>query len=404
MNRIKTNLASNLAQPVNNQTFKLMKTFLHSFLALAIITMVGCTTGKNALQKGNYETALDRAINRLQSNPDNKKSQQVLKDGYRLATNYHMDYIRTLRVNNDPNKWEATLYQYRQLNSYYRQIQRCPSCLSLVNPTAFFSEEQEAGKQAAEFQIQMGNDALATNTIEGGRRAFRHFNLAFNFDSSVANIDSLLTDARNMGTIKVLVERIPIHSRSLELSNEYFENRMIEYIERFSQGRFVQFFTRDEAEQIGLQPDQIISMVFDDFVLGQTTIESKTRIVSRDSVVVGQYKDKDGVSHDVYNTVKAELTVNRKTLSSQGVMNFEIRDAYTGRILTNRKLPSQDVWVSEWASFNGDERALNKDEIAMSKGRELPPPPPQTLFIGFVDRIYDQIIGNISNYYRDSDI
>jgi hypothetical protein len=119
---------------------------------------------------------------------------------------------------------------------------------------------------------------------------------------------------------------------------------------------------------------------------------------------VGQFKDKEGVSHNVYNTVRAELTVNRKTLSSQGVMNFEIRDAYTGRILTNRKLPSQDVWLHEWASFNGDERALNKDEIAMSKGRELPPPPPQTLFIGFVDRIYDQIIGNIRDYYRNSDL
>ncbi|PIQ49454.1 MAG: hypothetical protein COW03_05120 [Cytophagales bacterium CG12_big_fil_rev_8_21_14_0_65_40_12] len=373
-------------------------------MALMVLTIIGCATGQNALDKGNYETALDRAINRLQSNPDNKKSQEVLKEGYRLAANYHMDYIRTLRVNNDPNKWEATYYQYRQLNSYYSQIQRCPACLNLVRPTSYITEEQEAGQKAAEYQLSLGNEALSTNTIEGGRRAFRHFHLALNFDRNLVNIDSLLTDARNMGTIKVLVERIPIHSRSLELTNEYFENRILEYLDGFSQGRFVQFFTRDEAEQIDLQPDQIISMVFDDFVLGQTTIESKTKIVSRDSVVVGQFKDKEGVSHNVYNTVKAELTVNRKTLSSQGVMNFEIRDAYTGRILTNRKLPSQDVWLHEWASFNGDERALNKDEIAMSKGRELPPPPPQTLFIGFVDRIYDQIIGNIRDYYRNSDL
>ncbi|MFT6055342.1 MAG: hypothetical protein ACJASP_002244, partial [Roseivirga sp.] len=48
-----------------------MKTFLHSFLALMLFAMLGCATGKNALDKGNYETALDRAINRLQSNPDN---------------------------------------------------------------------------------------------------------------------------------------------------------------------------------------------------------------------------------------------------------------------------------------------------------------------------------------------
>ena len=381
-----------------------MKTFLHSLLALMVLTIVSCATGKNALEKGNYETALDRAINRLQSNPDNKKSQDVLIEGYRLASNYHMDYIRMLAVNNDPNKWEATYYQYKQLNSYYRQIQRCPACLSLVMPKSYISEESEAARKAAEYQIELGNNALATNTIEGGRRAFKHFNFALNFDRNVPNIDSLLTDARNMGTVRVLIEPIPIHSRSLELTNEYFENRVIEYLDRFSQGRFVQFFTVDEAEQIDLQPDQIVSMQFDDFVLGQTLIESKTKEVKRDSVVVGQFTDDKGVKHDVYNTVKAELTINRKTLSSQGVMNFEIRDAYTNRILTNRKLPSKDVWVHEWASFNGDARALTRDEIEMSKLKELPPPPPQTLFIGFVDRIYDQIIGSISNFYRDSEI
>ncbi|KYG84346.1 hypothetical protein AWW67_04350 [Roseivirga seohaensis] len=381
-----------------------MKTFLHSLLALMVLTIVSCATGKNALEKGNYETALDRAINRLQSNPDNKKSQDVLIEGYRLASNYHMDYIRMLAVNNDPNKWEATYYQYKQLNSYYRQIQRCPACLSLVMPKSYISEESDAARKAAEYQIELGNNALATNTIEGGRRAFKHFNFALNFDRNVPNIDSLLTDARNMGTVRVLIEPIPIHSRSLELTNEYFENRVIEYLDRFSQGRFVQFFTVDQAEQIDLQPDQIVSMQFDDFVLGQTLIESKTKEVKRDSVVVGQFTDDKGVKHDVYNTVKAELTINRKTLSSQGVMNFEIRDAYTNRILTNRKLPSKDVWVHEWASFNGDARALTRDEIEMSKLKELPPPPPQTLFIGFVDRIYDQIIGSISNFYRDSEI
>lgn len=381
-----------------------MKTFLHSLLALMVLTIVSCATGKNALEKGNYETALDRAINRLQSNPDNKKSQDVLIEGYRLASNYHMDYIRMLAVNNDPNKWEATYYQYKQLNSYYRQIQRCPACLSLVMPKSYISEESDAARKAAEYQIELGNNALATNTIEGGRRAFKHFNFALNFDRNVPNIDSLLTDARNMGTVRVLIEPIPIHSRSLELTNEYFENRVIEYLDRFSEGRFVQFFTVDEAEQIDLQPDQIVSMQFDDFVLGQTLIESKTKEVKRDSVVVGQFTDDKGVKHDVYNTVKAELTINRKTLSSQGVMNFEIRDAYTNRILTNRKLPSKDVWVHEWASFNGDARALTRDEIEMSKLKELPPPPPQTLFIGFVDRIYDQIIGSISNFYRDSEI
>ena len=214
----------------------------------------------------------------------------------------------------------------------------------------------------------------------------------------------LLTDARNMGTIKVVVERIPIHSRVLSLENEFFENRILQYMDRYASNRFVAFYTPEEAGQINLQPDQVLSMMFDDFVIGQTRIDSKTSEVSRDSVVVGQYKDNEGVNHDVFGTVRAEVTTNRKTLRSAGVMNFEIRDAYTNRILVQRKMPSEEIWRYEWGSFNGDERALNSIERKMSRQKEILPPPPQALFASFVDRIYDQITQNVRNFYRNSEL
>ncbi len=381
-----------------------MKRHVHILLAFLGLSVISCATGKNAFEKGNYETAINRAINRLQSNPDNKKSKAVLVEGYRLASAYHQDYIEELESSGDPFRYEAIFYQYRQLNSYYDKIRRCPACLKLVNPRVYRSELEAAGDEAASYQVQLGNEALALNTIEGGREAYYHFDHALKFDNQINDIDSLLSVSRNMGTIKVVVEAIPIHSRALALSNEFFENQILEYMDRYSVNRFVQFFTTDEARQIDLQADQVLSMMFDDFVIGQTLIESKTKEVSRDSVVVGQYTDDEGIKHDVYNTVKAEVTTYRKTLRSAGVLNFEIRDAYSDRILVQRKLPSEDIWSYEWGSFNGDERALTKREIQMSKRREGPPPPPQTLFVSFVERIYDQITQNVRNFYRNSEM
>ncbi|GAB5527621.1 MAG: hypothetical protein Roseis2KO_54930 [Roseivirga sp.] len=366
--------------------------------------LISCATGKNAFDKGNYETAIDRAVNRLQANPDNKKSKQVLVEGYQLASNYHLDLIRNYRSGGDNFKWERVYQEYQQLNSYYSKIQRCPACLKLVNPTIYQAELENAASLAAQNRYDIGKAALADSTIESGREAFRNFRVALDYDQNLPDIDNLLGLARNMGTVRVLIEPIPVHSRSLALTNEYFENKIVEYLDGYSRDKFVQFFTYDEAEQTDLQPDHIISLQFDDFVLGQTLIESKTKEVSQDSVVVGSYTDSDGVEHDVFGTVKAEVTTNRKTLESNGVMNMEIRDAYTGRILTQQKLPSQDVWVHEWASYNGDERALTKEEIRMSKRNELPPPSPQTLFISFIDRIYAQITQRVGNFYRDSRI
>lgn len=368
------------------------------------LIFIGCATGKNAFDKGDYETALDRAVNRLQSNPSNKKAQEVLLDGYKVASQYHLKRIQQLSRSADLFRWESVYNEYAALNRYYNDIQRCPACLDLVNPKAYLEEQEDAARQAAQIQVDLGKQALEQNTIESGRQAFGHFERALSFNRNIVGIDTLLTNARSMGTVRVLIEPIPVHSRNFELTNEYFANRLFEFLDGFSRDRFVQFYSQADMEAYDLRPDHILSMEFDDFVLGQTLIESKTKEIKRDSVVVGQYKDKDGVSHDVFGTVKADLTTYRKTLASTGILNFEIRDAYSNQMLIQRKLGGEDIWQYEWASFNGDERALTKDEIRMTKLKEIPPPSPQELFAAFIDRIYDQAFGQVRQLYRDTRI
>ena len=375
------------------------KQLLLGFMALILI---GCATGKNAFDKGDYETALDRAVNRLQANPTNKKAQDVLMDGYKVASQYHLRRIQQLNKSTDPFRFESMYNEYAALNRYFNDIQRCPACLDLVNPKEYLQEQEDAAMNAAEVQVSLGNEALKQNTIESGRQAFGHFQSALRFNGNIPQIDSLLTEARNMGTIRVLVEPIPVHSRNLELTNEYFANRMYEFLDGFSRERFVQFYSQADMEAYDLSPDHILRMEFDDFILGQTLMESKTKEIKRDSVVVGQFKDKDGVSHDVFGTVKADFTTYRKTLASTGLLNFEIRDAYSNQVLIQRKLGGEDIWQYEWASFNGDERALTKEEIQMSKQKEVPPPNAQQLFAAFIDRIYDQALGQVRQLYRDT--
>ena len=373
-------------------------------LGFIAILLVGCTTGKNAFDKGNYETAVDRAVKRLQANPNNQKAQNVFIDGYDLAKSFHEKRIQQLQRSSDRFKWESIYNEYARLNKYFRDIQRCPQCMSLVNPSNYFTEQESAGNAAAQVQLELGLDALEINTIETGREAFGHFKMASRYNNNISDIDSLLAQSREVGTIKVLIEPIPIHSRNLELTNDYFKNKMLEYLDRFSYDRFVRFMSYEEAEATETQPDHILFMQFDDFVLGQSQIVSKTVEVKRDSVIVGQYTDQAGEEHDVFGTVKADFTRNSKTLVSGGILNFEIRDAYTQKVLTNRKIESEDVWRHEWASFNGDRRALTRDEIKMSKRKELPPPRPQALFISFIDRIYRQVEGNIRQFYRNTRI
>ena len=63
-------------------------------------------------------------------------------------------------------------------------------------------------------------------------------------------------------------------------------------------------------------------------------------------------------------------------------------------------MPGEFVWISEWATFNGDERALSPEQIQWSKQKEQVPPSNQELFIEFTRPIYDQVTAKIKEFYK----
>jgi hypothetical protein len=102
----------------------------------------------------------------------------------------------------------------------------------------------------------------------------------------------------------------------------------------------------------------------------------------------------------VYASVKATYHQFQKTVTSSGVINFSIIDPQTNGLLTVEKMPGQYVWVSEWAYFNGDERALTSEQLDITRQREQTPPEPQELFIVFTIPIFDQITAKIWDFYH----
>ena len=105
-------------------------------------------------------------------------------------------------------------------------------------------------------------------------------------------------------------------------------------------------------------------------------------------------------TNKVYGTVKATLYHYTKTTTSRGIVSFRIIDAKTGALLSVQKMPGEFVWKSEWATFNGDERALSAEQLQLTRQKEQPAPKPQDLFIEFTRPIYDQITTKLKEFYR----
>jgi hypothetical protein len=89
-----------------------------------------------------------------------------------------------------------------------------------------------------------------------------------------------------------------------------------------------------------------------------------------------------------------------KTIESGGLLNIAIVDPNTQSILFQQKIPSTTVWKNDWATYQGDKRALTKEELALTREKELLPPPPQDLFYSFTRPLFDQTANLLRRRYR----
>ncbi|MFT5723928.1 MAG: hypothetical protein ACI9JN_001045 [Bacteroidia bacterium] len=372
---------------------------LSVILLIVLTTSIGCVTGKKRFEQGDYDAATLQAIKRLRNNPDSKKARQYLPIAYEYALDYHLNAIKQAKLSSDRFKWDNVVSHYNQLNGLYNQIAKCPACLDIIKtPRIFQREYDEAKLVASKNHFEAGVAALRRYTKESGREAFHQFSIAKDYTPKYTSIDTYLDSALYLGTIHVLIQDIPVHSRRLTLTNEFFQNSIIEHVSSLNY-TFVRFYREADVNRNEFIPDQVVVMQFDDFVVGQTFVKERVETLQKDSVEIGIVKTSEG-EKPVYGTVKAELTTFVKTLTSSGLLDFQIVNANTGATIQQRKLPGTFVWSTDWATYNGQEEALTSEQLTMTKRREAFPPSPQDLFIEFTQPIYTQVINSLNKYYR----
>jgi hypothetical protein len=93
------------------------------------------------------------------------------------------------------------------------------------------------------------------------------------------------------------------------------------------------------------------------------------------------------------------MTTYRREILSSGVLDVTIIDFPLDKVLVQRKFAGQYLWFTEWSSFNGDERALTNQQLALCDRKPLPNPPPQNLFVECTRVIYDLVTPNLRSFY-----
>lgn len=372
------------------------------FFAIVLLLFTACSSGKKAYERGDYYEAVMKSISRLRSKPDHSKSKEALKNAYPLALEQYESQAKNEIASNSNFKWKNAIQSYNMINNMYEEIKKCPGCLKVVkNPKNYYEEIGPMKEKAAEESYSAGIEALMKGNRDEAKRAYFLFVDAQNFVPGYKDVVEYTAKAKDEATVKVILEQIPVPTR-YNLSGGFFQDKVEEFLRsQFPDDGFVKFYTPQEAQATSLaRVDQVMQIKFDDFSVGNIKMTEKEQTVTKDSVKIGETKVEDKTI-PVYGTVKAKLTTYRKEILSNGVVSMVVMDANSNGILTHKKFNGEYAWVSSWARFNGDERALTDEQLKLCNTKEVPPPDKQDMFLEFTRPIYNQLTPAIKSFYKN---
>jgi hypothetical protein len=368
-------------------------------LAFLGFTMLQCGSAKKAYEQGDYYGSVIKAVQKLRKNPDNKKAREALSNSYPAAVETLELEAKNRLLSNAQFKFKDALKNYQLINTMHDEIRRSPGALSVIkNPVFRGAKVQELREKAAEESYALAEQYLNRGSRLDAKEAYFLYQDVNTYVPGYKNVGSRMVEARNVATLKVVVEQIPVPT-AYTLSANFFQDKVEEHLS-LTAGRneFVRFYTGRDAQQLD-SPDQYLRLAFDDFVVGNTLIEKTITNLSKDSVVVGQVTLDDGTKIDAYNTVEATLTVWKKEVLSEGLFSMQVFDSNSNSVLKHDKFNGSFVWFAEWGNFTGDERALEARHKKICKSREALPPPPQDMFIEFTKPIYSDLTRALDAYY-----
>ena len=361
-----------------------MKRVLNLFF-ITLLIVSGCGSAKKSLVRGNYDEAINRAVNNLRKNPRSEKDILSLEQAMNIALEQDNERIRYLKTEGRADSWDAIYQIYQKM--YDRQmLVRTVTPLNYKDRTIEFpyvdylAEMVIAKRNAADFYFAHAKQLMNEGRKESYRQAYAEFSRVKDYVGDYNQINDYLEESRYLGISRALIR---INNNSLVNFPQEYDKELLNIGVSSLNSNWVEYYTtilNEDMEldyiinvninNIGVSPDQ----QFEIDTLVKKSVEDGFEYLldSRGNV------RKDSLGNDIktpkYKTLQCALiqTIRQKECTIQGVVEFvELRNE---RILRTEPIAAASSFENISARAIGDVEALNAQQKEMIKTATAPFP------------------------------
>lgn len=373
------------------------------FIAFVAISFTFCKSPAKLYDRGNYNDAMDAAIKKLQKDPNDYNSREVLKSSYKYAVEERENQIRMLSNSSSENRHDQIFEQYVELQNLYEKMRRYPAIVQFLKPVDYSSQEETARIKAFDSHITKADKWMEGNDKRSYREAYYEFKKALRYKPDDFDAKKKLEDAYDLAVVNVMLVPMDVANNSYYYSNSSyqvrnFQDELIRTLNYNGSNDFVRYYTEWGAESKRIEPDEVVEMRMGRMTIGQPHDQNSSKQVSKEVVVKEKVYSKDSVVKE-YAKVYATITSTKRTLVSDVDMYVTSREP-KGKILWSDNLRSEHQWKTEFASYTGDERALSESDKTLLNKKDSKTPKEDDIREDLLRKLTNDVTYKLRNYYN----
>lgn len=292
--------------------------------------------------------------------------------------------------------------EYVSLQRMYEAIYRVPSVYTLVKPIDYSGYLVTYSEKAGDVRYDRGLSFMQRYDKQSYRNAYREFQAALRFKPGNRDVVQKLNESYDYAVTNVVI--LPMQQQggfvysSYTVGGNNFDDQLIRSLKYNSGNEFVKFYSAWDARSQQIRTDQVVDMRLASFNIGRYRDYRTSRTVSKEIVVKEIVYKPDSVVRE-YAKVFADIITTRRTLNSGARLEVHVKDN-DGRWLWSDQVNGNHDWSTEFATYQGDARALSEsDKQLIDRSREFAPTESEITKC-LLDQISADALNRIRNYFN----
>lgn len=337
-----------------------------------MLTACGVKHTRSLLTSGNYDDAIDNAVNNLRSNKDKKGNQDyvyILEEAFAKAKDRDLNAINLLENDANPAKFEKIYNTYIQLDNRQEKIKPLlPLKLLQEGRNAKFPLDNYNSKiissknNLSNYLYNNSKNLLSGSNKMNYRKAYDDLNYLNQINPNYKDVNKLIEEAHFKGTDFVLVT-------TKNQTNLIIPSRLQNDLLDFNTFGLNDIWTvYHNSKQIKIKYDYGMNISFREIYISPEQIKEK-EFVNERQIKDGQMKlldankrevlDKEGkvVMVDILKNVTVRINEFRQFKSCQITAIVDYVNLENNQLMQSFPLTSEFVFENIYSRYKGDKRA-----------------------------------------------